>query len=105
MWPWVYSAGTVIIGLAFYRMRSNCRALYGLSELVVSFGLMYVTYFPHGGPVLLSGGYVEPTILDMLTSRAVPFFVSVYAFICGCDNLIGGLREPNVLRFMSPRLL
>jgi hypothetical protein len=94
--PWVYSVLTVIIRLFFYWLRSNRRVWYGFSEILVAFGLMCVTYFPHGGMVALAAAYVSPTILDTLTSRAVPFFASVYAFVRGCDNFVAGLREPNI---------
>jgi hypothetical protein len=94
--PWVYSGLTVLIGLFFYWLRTNHRAWYGFSEILVAFGLLYVTYFPHGGEVLLTVDYVPPTILDTLTSRAVPFFASVYAFVRGWDNIVEGLREPNI---------
>ena len=54
---------------------------------------MYVAYFPHGGAVPLTVGYVPPpTILDTPIIRVVPVFGTVYAFVRGGDNLVGGLR-------------
>ena len=50
--PWVYSVLTVIIGLFFYWLRSNRRVWYGFSEILVAFGLVYVTYFLHGAWLL-----------------------------------------------------
>src|SRR5271169_3180233 len=91
--PWVYSLITVLIGLFFYWLRSHHRAWYGLSEMIVAFALMYVVYFPHGGPSLLTGGGSVPSFLDVVTSRAVTFFGSVYAFVRGCDNIVAGLRN------------
>jgi hypothetical protein len=93
---WVYSVGTVIIGLFFYWLRSNYRVWYGVSEIVAAFALMYVAYFPHGGPVALLVASVPTTILDTMIVRAVPVLASVYAFVRGCDNFVGGLREPQI---------
>jgi hypothetical protein len=59
--PWVYSLIAVFIGLFFYWLRSHHRAWYGLSEMIVAFALMYVVYFPHGGPSLLAGGGSVPS--------------------------------------------
>jgi hypothetical protein len=99
--PWVYSVGTVIIGLFFYWLRSNCRVWYGVSEILVAVALMYVAYFPHGGGFILTGGHAPspliPSILDKLISVAVPVFGSVYAFVRGCDN-IDALERWNLLR-------
>jgi hypothetical protein len=91
--PWVYLVLTVFAGIFFYWLRSNHRIVYGLSELLAALALMYVVYFPHGGRLILTGGYVEPTLLDMLTSRAVAFFASVYGFVRGSDNIVTGLRN------------
>ena len=71
-------------------LRSHHRAWYGLSEMIVAFALMYVVYFPHGGPSLLAGGGSVPSFLDVVTSRAVTFFGSVYALVRGCDNIVSG---------------
>jgi hypothetical protein len=95
MLPWLYIVATIIAGLGFYWLRSNHRAWYGLSEILVALGLMYVIYFPHGGGGVLTGGGVAPSFLDTVAVQAVPVFVTVYAFVRGCDNLIGGLREPE----------
>ncbi len=88
---WVYSAGTVIIGVFFYWLRSNYRVWYGVSEIFVAFALMYVAYFPHGGALVLYVGPapapITPQILDTLITRAVPFFASVYALVRGLDNV------------------
>jgi hypothetical protein len=66
---------------------------YGLSEILAALALMYVVYFPHGGPVLLYGPYTPPSLLDILTGRAVAFFANVYGFVRGCDNIVTGLRS------------
>jgi hypothetical protein len=95
MWPWIYTAGTIVIGLIFYWLRSNHRAVYGFSEILVAFGLMFLKYWPHGVGVLAFSLNPPPTFLDALAAEAVPFFVTVYVFVRGCDNLIGGLREPE----------
>jgi hypothetical protein len=95
LWPWVYSVATVIIGSFFFWLRNTHRALYGLSEILVAFALMYVAYFPHGvgGAFLITDVIVPPTLWDILASKAVTFFGSVYAFVRGCDNIVTGLRE------------
>ena len=98
--PWVYSVGTIIIGFFFYWLRNNHRVFYGLSEILAALALIYVAYFPHGvGGIETAGGAAPPyisTIWDTLISRAVPFFTSVYAFVRGCDNIVVGLREPEI---------
>ena len=92
--PWVYLGLTVLAGLFFYWLRNNHRVLYGVSEILAALALMYVIYFPHGGPMTLSAGQdFPPSILDILTSRAVAFFVSVYGFVRGCDSIVTGLRN------------
>jgi hypothetical protein len=89
--PWVYSVGTVIIGLFFYWVRSNCRVWYGVSEILVAFALMYVAYFPHGGPFVFGvggeGPRLAPKILGTVITQAVPFFAGVYALVRGLDNV------------------
>jgi hypothetical protein len=47
---------------------------------------------PHGGPVLLVTGGPPPSWLDIISSKAVGFFASVYGFVRGCDNIITELR-------------
>jgi hypothetical protein len=54
MSPLVSTAVTVMAGLIFYVLRLKRRALYGLCEIIIAFGLMYIRYFPRGGPVLLA---------------------------------------------------
>jgi hypothetical protein len=90
MSPWVATGATVIAGLFFFGMRLKCRVLYGISEIIVAFGLMYIRYFPHGGGHILGNGGLPPSFLDTLAVEAVPIFVSVYAFVRGCDNLVTG---------------
>jgi hypothetical protein len=54
---------------------------------------MYFIYFPHGGPVLLvTGGGLPPSLLDIISSKSVGFFASVYGFVRGCDNIVTELR-------------
>ena len=91
--PFVYLVLTVMAGLFFYWLRNNHRILYGGSEILAALALMYVIYFPHGGPMLLISDYVPTPLLDILSSRAVGFFASVYGFVRGCDNIVTGLRE------------
>jgi hypothetical protein len=43
--------------------------------------------------MLLISDYVPTPLLDILSSRAVGFFASVYGFVRGCDNIVTGLRE------------
>lgn len=97
MWAWVLSIGTIIIGLCFFWFRNNHRVLYGLVEIVASFAIMYLNYFPHGhGGILLTAGNPVPPpfpVLDAMIVKSVPFFVSLYAFVRGCDNVVNGLRE------------
>jgi hypothetical protein len=97
---WVYSVGTVIIGLFFYWLRSNRRVWYGVSEIFVS-ALMYVAYSPRGGAFLLTAGVPKPpplpTPVDRLIVGAVPFFASVYALVRGLDN-VDALERWNRLR-------
>jgi len=104
---WVYSVGTVIIGLFFYWLRTNCRLWYGVSEILVAFALMYVAHFPHGRGIGLTGGGeplpVTPKIVDTLIIVAVPFFVSVYAFVRGLDNIDALERWNRVRRVVQRR--
>jgi hypothetical protein len=88
----LYMALTVCAGVFFYWLRNNHRILYGTSEIVAALSLMYFIYFPHGGPVLLAGGYIPPSLFDVVSSKAVGFFASVYGFVRGCDNIISELR-------------
>ena len=89
MWPWIYTAATIIAGLFFYWLRREHRAWYGLSEIIVSLGLMYLKYFPHVlGTLLTAGPTRSPTFLETVAFDAVPIFVMVYAFVRGCDNLV-----------------
>jgi hypothetical protein len=92
MSPWVAVGATVIAGLFFFGMRLKCRLLYGISEIIVALGLMYLRYFPHPAQGVLSIGMTgpPPTFLDTLAVEAVPIFVMVYAFVRGCDNLVTG---------------
>jgi hypothetical protein len=91
--PWVYTFITVCAGLFFYWLRNNHRIVYGTSEIIAALALMYVVYFPHGGNAYLLMNSTPPTFLDILTSRAVAFFASVYGFVRGCDNIVTGLRN------------
>lgn len=96
IWAWGLSAGTIILGLLFFWMRNNHRILYGLIEIVVSFALMYLNYFPHGHTIFITTDHPTPSphpVLDLVIGRSVPFFVSLYAFVRGCDNVVTGLRE------------
>jgi hypothetical protein len=79
-------------GCSFYWLRNNHRILYGTREILAALALMYFIYFPHGGPVLLTGGYIAPSWLDVISSESVGFFPSVYGFVRGCDNIITELR-------------
>ena len=72
--PFVYVVLTVVAGLFFYWLRNNHRVWYGLSEILAALALMYLVYFPHGGPgVLGTYGSTPPSLLDILTPVAVPF--------------------------------
>jgi hypothetical protein len=94
--PWVYSIGTLIGGLFFYWLRSNHKAVYGLCEIVISFVIIYIAYFPHGGGTLLAGDdYVPPPLGSLIASSVVAFFGSVYVFVRGCDNFVTGIRNPH----------
>ena len=63
-------------------------------EILAALALMYVIYFPHGGGlILLTGGYVPPSLLDsIISSQLVGVFASVYGFVRGWDNIITELR-------------
>jgi hypothetical protein len=88
----LYMVLTLCAGMFFYWLRNNHRILYGTSEILAALALMYFMYFPHGGPVLLTGGYIAPTWLDVTRSKSVGFFASVYGFVRGCDNIGTELR-------------
>jgi hypothetical protein len=70
--------------------------MYGVSEIIAPLALMVVAYFPHRGPVGFGVTYVPRAIGEVLASGAVPIFASVYAFVRGWDNIVTGLREPNI---------
>jgi hypothetical protein len=89
---WLYFAVTIAAGVFFYWLRGNCRWLYGISEILVALLIIFLIWFPHGPTALLIS---DVTIWDILLSKTVSIFVGVYAFVRGCDNLIGGLREPQ----------
>jgi hypothetical protein len=94
--PWVYAFLTVFAGFFFYWLRRNHLIWYGASEIIASFALMYVAYFPHGEMEYWVGpGSTPPTFMDTATAHAVTFFATVYAFVRGCDNIVSALREPN----------
>jgi len=89
---WLYFVLTVAAGGFFYWLRRHCRWLYGLSEILIALVIIFLIWFPYGPRVL---GLAATTFLDIFLSKTVSIFVGVYAFVRGCDNLIGGLREPN----------
>ena len=63
------------------------------AKILAALALMYLVYFPHGGPgVLGTYGDRPASLLDILTPVAVPFFASVYGLVRGCDNIVTGLR-------------
>jgi hypothetical protein len=90
---WLYMALTIAAGAFFYWLRGRCRWVYGIVEIAVALLIIFLIWFPHGYRLLSVGG---ETFWDIFLSKTVSIFVGVYAFVRGCDNLIGGLREPNV---------
>ena len=85
---------TVCAGVFFYWLRNNHRILSGMSEILAALALMFIIYFPHGGPILVTADEsIPPSFLDVVSSAAVGFFASVYGFVRGCDNIITALRE------------
>jgi hypothetical protein len=94
--PYVLFVITVIIAFIFYWLRNNHRISYGVIEIVVALFFIYATYFAPPGPTFIVAGTVVPApFLYTFAQRAVTFFVGVYAFVRGLDNLITGLREPT----------
>jgi hypothetical protein len=95
--PYVLFVTTIVIAFIFYWLRKNHRILYGLIEILVALFFIYVTYFSPPGPTFLVWGKIVPApLIYTLVQRSVTFFVGVYAFVRGFDNLVTGLREPNI---------
>jgi len=53
---------------------------------------MFLAYFPHTNNLLLNWGGIWDTVL----TEPVKIFAGIYAFVRGCDNMVTGLREPNM---------
>lgn len=86
MSPWVYAIGMVLGGLFFYWLRCTWRKLYGLLEVLFSFVIVWIAFFPHG--IRGIDAPVTPPPLDyIILSPLVVFLGAVYVFIRGCDNI------------------
>ena len=101
LWPpSVLVIVTVIAGLFFYWLRCKTRRLYGFCEVLFSFIIMYIAYFPNTkvtgtdtGTLLCADdcSHIPPSVADLLANELVLFLGSVYVFVRGCDNM--GLQD------------
>jgi hypothetical protein len=101
LWPpRVLVIVTVIVALFFYWLRCKNRTLYGCSEVLFSFIIMYIAYFPNTkvtgtdtGTLLCADdcSHIPPSVAALLANEMVLFLGSVYVFVRGCDNI--GLQD------------
>jgi hypothetical protein len=101
LWPpWLLVLGTVIVALALYWLRCKTLRVYGCFEIIFSFIIMYIAYFPNTkvtgtdtGTVLYGDDlkHIPPSLAALLANEMVLFLGSAYVFVRGCDNI--GLQD------------
>jgi len=86
--PWVYSGVTILVGLFLYWLSRRFRVIFGLIEIVVALGMMWLRFFPHGASAYLITA--PPSFLEGLANATVAWVVIVYVFVRGWDNVVSG---------------
>jgi hypothetical protein len=74
---------TISAGLSFYWLRCRRRFLYGLCELLVAFGVIYITFVPQTNYLLISG----PPVSQFLLTKGAGILGGIYIFVRGLDNM------------------
>jgi hypothetical protein len=74
---------TIAAGLVFYWLRCQRRFLYGLCEIFVAFGIMYMTFVPQTNYFLMSG----PSSSQYLLTKGAGILGGIYIFVRGMDNM------------------
>jgi hypothetical protein len=86
---WVYFVVSVLFGALLYWLRCRHRVLYGMGEILVALLLLYLFFFPETANVLGVGGWTGSLgqVWGGYLSRAVTWFVLLYALVRGLDNV------------------
>jgi hypothetical protein len=79
---WIGFVLTVIVGIVAYFLRKNYRRFYGVGEIAVGVGLMYLAWFPT--PYMQSVGL--ESVAHQILVRLVQIIVGIYAFVQGLEN-------------------
>jgi hypothetical protein len=82
---WVYFFAAIVFGVFLYWLRCRHRVLYGVAEILVALGLIYLFFFPQ--VFFLTGGGGGLGSPGQYLSRTVALFGGLYALVRGLDNI------------------
>lgn len=74
---------TIAAGLFFYWLRCQFRFWYGLVELAVALGVIYMTFYPQTDNLLLNA----PPISHSLFTKGAGILGGIYILVRGMDNM------------------
>jgi hypothetical protein len=86
---WIGLVLTVIVGILAYRLRKNCRWVYGAIEIVVGLLLMIFAWFP---PIYVQSVGVG-SVVGQILAQPLQIIVGIYAFVQGLENFFSGVAE------------
>jgi hypothetical protein len=86
---WVYFVVSVLVGALLYWLRCRHRILYGMGEILVALLLLYLLFFPETPTEVGRNGWTGSLgpVWGGDLSRAVTWFVALYALVRGLDNV------------------
>jgi hypothetical protein len=79
---------SIVVGLLLYVLRSRCRFLYGLLELVAALAVIVLTFFPQTYALLIQ----NPPVWGSVLSTGAGVLAGIYVMIRALDNIHAGLR-------------
>lgn len=93
LWPalLLWTLATVPVAIALYRTRGLNRLIYGLFEMLVALGVLYVWMLT----VIKSPG--APLSLELIAPRILAIFVVIYFMVRALDNIGEGLKRGSRL--------